>query len=366
MEVSRHTVAFRSKPAGFSIYLSDQNPFKSRPLMKTLLSLRILAIGCAGLILGGELRAQINNFDSLNGYAAGLELRLSSRHADLTDLRSPKAGWTLNLEGDFVGRDIDPESDRLKRDNKSQQYALVAGWGTEVWNIGATVGITNAKSDYEEINSPAPVPTTGSVDTEGVSGRLWAVRQMGAFTFDAALGMAETSYDGVRKSDVGTSTADFDGNDTFGYLRLAYDWAVTDSVLIVPFAGMVWVDSEADGFTEAGNAPDRRIVGDFSTSESNAVFGAKITAAGGAWKPYLALGWFTELSSDQAVLSVKAINGFDLGQGAVPNASDSLFYASLGVDGDLADGWQVRGSVDFYSGGDEEQTGIRLSLGRSW
>ena len=71
-------------------YLSDQNPFKSRPLMKTLLSLRIFAIGCAGLILGGELRAQINNFDSLNGYAAGLELRLSSRHADLTDLRSPR------------------------------------------------------------------------------------------------------------------------------------------------------------------------------------------------------------------------------------------------------------------------------------
>lgn len=334
--------------------------------MNCFRSLRILAVGLSGLLLGSALHAQINNFDSLNGYAAGLELRLSSRHADLTDLRSPRAGWTVSLDGDFTNRDIDPATDRLKRDNQSQQYALNLGWGTADWNIGATIGASNASSDYEEINSPAPVPTTGSVDTDGVSGRLWVVRKVGAATFDAALGTAETSYTGTRNSDVGSSTADFDGSDTFGYVRAAYDWAVSDNVLIVPFAGVVWVDSDADGFTEQGNAPDRRIVGDFSASESNAVFGAKFTTASGAWRPYATLGWFTELSSDAAVLSVKAINGFDLGAGTVPNASTSLFYGSVGFDGDLDDGWQVRGSVDFYTGGDEEQTGIRLSVGRSW
>ncbi len=334
--------------------------------MKTFRSVQLLAVGLAGLAFGSALRAQIDNFDSLNGYAAGLEQRLSSRHADLTDFRSPRAGWSVSLEGDFVSRDVDPESDRLQRKTDAQQYALVAGWGTATWSIGATVGMTDASSDYEEINSPAPIPTTGSVDTEGVSGRLWVLGKSGAVTFEAALGFAETNYDGVRNSDVGTSTADFDGKDTFGYARVAYDWAVTDSVLLVPFAGIVWVDSEADGFTEQGGAPDRRIVGDFSTGESNAAVGVKITTASGAWKPYLAVAWFAELSSDAAVLPVQAINGFDLGQGTVPNASDSLLYASLGVDGDLDDGWQVRGSVDFYTGGEEEQTGLRLSFGRSW
>ncbi|WP_221031121.1 autotransporter outer membrane beta-barrel domain-containing protein [Actomonas aquatica] len=334
--------------------------------MKTTRTLRILALGLTGLLMSGALRAQIDNFDSLNGYAAGLEMRLTNWHSDLSTLRSPAQGWTVSVDGEHFERDVDPATDRLKRDNSGQQFALNIGWGTTEWNAGVSVGMTDASSDYEEINSPAPVPTTGSVDTEGVSGRLWVVGKVGAVTIDAALGMAETSYDGIRNSDIGSSMAEFDGSDTFGYVRASYDWAVSDSIVIVPFAGLVWVDSDADGFTEQGTSPDRRIVGDFSTSESNAVFGATIMAAKGNWKPYLTLGYFTELSSDAAVLSVQAINGFDLGQGVVPNASESLFHASLGVDADLGEGWALRGSVDFYTGGDEEQTGLRLSVGRSF
>ncbi|GAB5562688.1 MAG: hypothetical protein SynsKO_43350 [Synoicihabitans sp.] len=324
-----------------------------------------LAAGVSAL-LGSSAFAQINNFDSLNGYAAGSERRLSSRNSEFTNLRAPRAGFTIGVDTRYSDRSVDPARDRLRRNSDTQEFKVDASWGTESWAIGAVVGFTDAKSNYEEIDSPAPSPTTGTVDGNGTSARAFLVGRSGLFTFEGSLGFADVSYDGTRNSDIGSSVADYDGSDSFGFVRIAYDWTFNDSVLLKPFAGVVWVESDADGFTEMGTSPDRRIVGGFSTSETNAVIGTKITAQSGNWKPFLTLSWFNELSTDSAELSIRAINGFDLGTGVVPNSSTSLFHARLGVNGDLENGWKMDGSVEIYTGGDQEETGFRLAVSRSF
>ena len=316
--------------------------------------------------LSSVASAQIDNFDSLNGYAAGLELRLNSEHQGFFELRTPKAGFAVGIEGSTINRDISPANDRLKRENQAQFYGLNASWGTETWNIGASIIQTDTSSDYLEINSPAPTPTSGTVDSDSLAGRVWLLYTSGDFSLTASLTSSSSDYTGSRRSDLGASSAKFDGSGSFGLVKIAYDLSLSDKIAVTPFAGIIWAKAKADGFTEGGTAADRRIVGKFDTDESNAALGVRIGAKDGAWKPALTLGWLNELSSDAARISVKAINGFDLGVGSVPNASESMFYAGLQLQGDLDDNWSVRGSVDYFTGGDEQQTGFSLGIRRGF
>lgn len=319
-----------------------------------------------GLLLGSVASAQIENFDSLNGYGAGLELRLATSQTELVNLRSPHAGWTVGLDGQYYSRDVSPAADRLKRDNSAHAFGLTSSWGTATWSLGATIGTYDAQSDYVEVNSPAPTPTNGEIDTSATTGDIWLVGTFGKLTADVSIGFSGANYKGTRRSDVGSSNAKFDGSGSTVALRFAYDYEVSSTVSLTPFVGIVWAKADADGFTEQGTAPDRRIVGDFSAKESDALFGLRLAGKSGAWRPALALGWFTELSSDPALLPIKAINGFDLGSGEIPNASKSLFYAGLQVDGQLDDNWSVRGAVNYFTGGDEEQTGFSLAITRGF
>ena len=310
--------------------------------------------------------AQINNFDSLNGYAAGVELRLNSEHQGFFEMRSPREGFSVGLEGSTLNRDVSPANDRLKRDNSVSYYGLNASWGNEMWNIGASLSQTDTSSDYLEINSPAPTPTSGKVDSDSLAGRLWFVYTSGDFNFQGSLTRSSTDYTGSRRSDLGASTAKFDGTGSFGILKLSYDLSVSDKVAVTPFGGIIWASAEADGFTEQGTAADRRIVSRFSSDESNLAVGVRIGAKEGQWKPALTIGYLNELSSDPARISVKAINGFDLGVGTVPNASENLFYAGLQLVGEIDEDWSVRGSVDYFTGGDEQQTGFNIGIRRGF
>ena len=333
--------------------------------MKTSFITRSLATLLA-VTLATLTFAQINNFDSLNGYAAGLELRLNSEHQNFYQLRSPRAGFAVGVEGNSTSREVAPASDRLERENDSNYYGLNASWGTDTWSIGAALVKIDASSDYLEINSPAPNPTSGKIDSDTIAGQFWALFTSGDFTFMGSLTASSTDYDGTRRSDLGASSANFDGSGSFGFAKVTYDFSVSDNMVLTPFGGIIWASAEADGFTELGTAADRRIVGNFSSDESNLAVGLRLAAKEGKWKPSVTIGWLNELSSDPARISIKAINGFDLGVGTVPNASDSLFYAGLGLEGDLDASWSVRGSVDFFTGGEEEQTGFTLGVRRSF
>jgi outer membrane autotransporter protein len=306
--------------------------------------------------------AQIDNFDSLNGYAAGVELRLNSEHQEFYQLRSPQAGFTVALEGNMTNRDVSPAEDRLERENDSGYFGLNVTWGTEAWTLGASIGKVDGSSDYLEVNSPAPTPTSGMVNSDTIVGQLWVVFTSGDFTMSGSLTSSSTDYDATRRSDLGSSTAKFDGSGAFGFIKIAYDFSVSDNLVLTPFGGIIWASADADGFTEQGTAADRRIVGNFSSDESNLALGLRLAPKEGQWKPSVTVGWLNELSSDPAQISVKAINGFDLGVGAVPNASDSLFYVGLGLEGAFEDSWSVRGSIDFFTGGDEEQTGFSFGV----
>lgn len=333
--------------------------------MKTSFITRSLATLLA-VTLATLTSAQIDNFDSLNGYAAGVELRLNSEHQGFYQLRSPQEGFTMGVEGNSTSRDVSPAEDRLERENDSNYYGLNVSWGTDSWNIGASLVRTDSSSDYLEINSPAPTPTSGQIDSETTAGQFWVLFTSGEFTFSGGLTASSTEYDGTRRSDLGASSASFDGSGTFGFVKMTYDVSVSNNMVLTPFGGIIWASADADGFTELGTAADRRIVGDFTSDETNLAVGLRLSAKEGQWKPSITVGWLNELSADPAKISIKAINGFDLGVGTVPNASDSLFYVGLGLEGQLDDSWSVRGSVDFFTGGDEEQTGFSLGIRREF
>ena len=272
----------------------------------------------------------------------------------------------MAIEGYTTNRTVNPANDRLERENDSDYFGLNLTWGTDTWNIGASIGKINTSSDYLEINSPAPTPTSGLVNSDTVMGQVWLVFTSGDFKVTGSLTSSSTDYEGTRRSDLGSSSAKFGGSGAFGFVKIAYNFTVSEKIVLTPFGGVVWASADADGFTEQGTAADRRIVSDFSSDETNLALGLRLAPKEGQWKPTLTVGWLNELSSDPARISVKAINGFDLGVGAVPNASDGLFYAGLGLEGEFEDNWAVRGSVDFFTGGDEEQTGFSVGIRRGF
>lgn len=318
------------------------------------------------LALATSAFAQVSNFDSLNGYAAGLEARVAGNREAL--FRAPAvtnlAGLTVG--GQYTDREIDAARDRIERDTQASSVSLGYGWKVSEWVVGVGVAFDSSSSDYTEVNSPAPTPLHGAVESDTWSAQLWTGGNLGAIAVQAALGFGQGEHDGSRVSDIGSSTASFDSDDVFFRLQFSYDHAVSEGVLLQPFAGFSYIKADADGFTEVGTAPDRRIVGDFSARETMGNLGVRLAGRQGRWVPSATVAWLREFSANETTLGISAINNTPIGSGVVPNTGKSFFFASVRLDGRLQDGWTIGTEVNHLSGGDEKQWGLQLAITKSF
>lgn len=330
------------------------------PQSKAALGLLLLVLSAAGV------SAQVSNFDSLNGYAAGVDTRLALSRSYI--LRNPTAGATSNLfvTGTYTNRDVDASVDSMERSTDAQSFMVGYNWNGGTWNFGVGLVAETTSSDYVELNSPAPQPLRGSVDGDSFKGVVWAGFKAGKIDINLHATAGSTSNEGVRRSDAGTSRAEFDSQDTSFGIRFAYPTQLSETVAFEPFLGMNFATADNDGFAEQGTAPDRRILRDFKLRDDRFVIGATFAGKSGDWIPSVTIAWLQRTSDDGFSISSTASNGAGLGAGFAPSASDGVFYLAAGINGKLAEHWRFDGTVDYTTGDDESQFSLSLSVRRQF
>lgn len=308
--------------------------------------------------------AQVSNFDSLNGYTAGLETRLAGARALVTQFSDSDFKSHLVLSSHYVDREIGAAADRLKRNGDETTFTAGYNWAANDLYLGAAIATVKTTSDYVELNSPAPKPLEGNVDGDTLRGVVWAGSRWGKVSLGAVASFSQTSNDGVRRSDIGTSRADYDSTSaTFG-VRLAYTTEMSESLQVTPFAALSFASADADGFTEQGTSADRRILRDFSLKDDRAIVGVRLSAKESQWTPFGTIAWFSRLSGSGSSVSSSASNGSNLGTGFVPASNKNLFYVGAGLRGKLNDQWVADASLDYSKGGEEKQVGFSLAIRR--
>lgn len=330
------------------------------PKSKAIVSLLLLTLPAAGLT------AQVSNFDSLNGYAAGVDTRLALTRSYL--LRSPAAGTATNLfvHGSFTNRDIDAAADSMERSTDARSVMVGYNWALNGWNFGVGIAAETTTSDYIEINSPAPQPLRGSVDGDSFKGVAWAGFKLGQIDVNLHAAAGSTSNEGVRRSDAGTSRAEFDSKDFSIGVRFSHAMSLSENVNATPFLGLNFASADSDGFAEQGSSPDRRVLRDFKMRDDRLALGATFSAKSGDWIPSATIAWLHRISDDGTNISSTASNGSNLGSGFAPSASDGVFLIGAGISGKLADLWRFDGTVDYSSGGEEDQFTLNLSVRREF
>ncbi len=308
--------------------------------------------------------AQVSNFDSLNGYTVGLETRLAGSRNLI--LRMDNADFQSNLivTGSYIDRDIGAAADRLERSSNESSAMVGYNWANNGWRVGAAFATEQTSSDYVEINSPAPQPLRGSVDGDTYKGVFWAGAKWENFSLNAVASIGNSSNDGVRRSDIGTSRADYDSESMSFGVRFAYHSALGETVEFTPFAALNFASSDADGFAEQGTSPDRRILRDFSMKDNRLIVGARFSGKESSWTPFGTIAWMNRISDSGSNISSSASNGSNLGSGFVPSSSKNLFYFSAGMRGKLDEHWVLDGALDYSTGDEEKQFGVTLSVRR--
>ena len=306
--------------------------------------------------------AQISNFDSLNGYSAGLENRLiNTRDRMMDDIRvSDQTRYHFSYR--YVDREIDPVTERIRREMDGSGARLGMDWSFGDWALGLDIDYDRVSTDYLELNSPSPIPTSGTIKSRGYQLAANLRGASGNFRYGVGAGWGKTDHDGTRQSDIGLSSADYDSDEYFGFIRVEYLFILTDGVVIAPFAGISSMRVKADGFEESGTAADRRIVSDFSTRETLGTIGIRYDGEWGRVRPSLTLAWIEALDSNDFELGISASNGTPLGVGIVEAPYSGLFHIGAGLRIDLGNDWSLTPSARYQTGGDESAWNVQVGI----
>lgn len=305
---------------------------------------------------------QIANFDSLNGYSAGMENRLVNTRDRMMDDVRVSDQTSYQFEYRYMDREIDPVTERIRREMDGSGARLGFDWGFDGWSLGLDVDYDRVSTDYLELNSPSPIPTSGTIKTRSYQLAANLSGAAGDFRYTVGAGWGKSDHDGTRQSDVGLSSASYDSDEYFGFVRAEYLFLLTDGVVIAPFVGLSSMRVKADGFEETGTAADRRIVSDFSTRESLGTIGIRIDGEWGRVRPSFTVAWIEALSSNDFEMAVQASNGTPLGVGVVQSPYSGLFHSSVGLRIDLDNGWSLNPSAHYQTGGDETAWNLRLGI----
>ncbi len=328
------------------------------------LSTKILVASLISAVTATCVVGQVANFDSLNGYAAGVETRIVSNRETLVHVQNLNTLSGLTLSGQYIDRTIKATADRIERDTNGRSGTLGYGWNLGTWGMGIRLTADTTTSDYTEVRSPAPVPLHGVVDADTLAGQLWVGGNFGSWHVNLALGAGKTDHDGTRISDIGSSRASFDSTDKSVQFQVSYEHATTGKMAIRSMAGISNINAQADGFTETGTSPDRRIVRDFKARETMGLLGLQLAAKEGDWVPSVTVAWLHEFSENDTRITNSAINGANLGSGLVPNTAGDLFYANVRLDGRMSKDWVLSSELQYVKGGSEKQWGFQLGIKR--
>lgn len=310
--------------------------------------------------------AQVSNFDSLNGYVSGVDVRLAQARTEMLRASRAESESNLLVAGSYVDRKVDASLDSIERSSHGESGRVGYNWKVDTWSFGAALGYGTVRSDYNEINSPSPTPLHGYVDSDTTEGYVWAVYNASGWRVALEGSLGTTKNKARRTSDAGSSTAHYNSSDHAFGLSLSREFSISDGALLEPFVGLSFASASVDGFTEQGTAPDRRIVKDFSMDRNRGAAGVRIVGKSPTWRPYASVGWLTRFSGDSSDISSTAINGMNAGVGRVQAASKGLFYASTGISGKIDENWSSAGTIEYFTGGDERAVGLSLSIGRKF
>lgn len=310
-------------------------------------------------------RGQIQNFDSLNGYGAGPDNRLMVvRDRALDDLPATTDS-SADLRLRYVTREVDPANERFERDTDGMGARFGLFGGMDYLRFGVDLDYKELTTDYLELDPPGPVGNQGRVETKGYQVGLNLLGHFGEWRLGLQGGYGHADHDATRRSDAGTSMADYDSKEYFAVARVERVFTFESEVSLAPYVAFSTTRVQTDGFTESGSS-DSRIVEDFSMRESLGLAGLRVSRDWGNVHPALSVSWVRRLGGGSFEMVSTASDGMERRSGEVEAPYSDLLAVGVSVDFDLDRGWWLRPEAQYLAGGDVSQWTLGLGLGRSF
>lgn len=307
----------------------------------------------------------IQNFDSLNSYAAGPDNRLMvTRDRILTGL-GDDVGTRASLGYRYLDREVDPTEERFLRQTDGSGVRVGFFGGLGGWSLGLEFDYEDLTTDYLELGPPAGAsPSRGSINSKGYQVALAFLGHHEGWRLGLQGGYGHADHDATRLSDAGRSVAGYDSQEFFAMARIEHVFAFEDGVELVPFAALSTTRVKTDGFSERGS-PDSRVVEDFSLDEHLGVVGVRVGWTWPQLSPSVSVAWLRRLNGDSYNLVTSSLNGLDRGVGRVDSPYTSLLALGVSADFNLNNQWSLRPEVRYLRGGDDTQWTFGLGMGFS-
>ncbi len=219
--------------------------------------------------------------------------------------------------------------------------------------------------------------TDGSNDSSGSSNKidsyqltLYGSWRQNRLSVDGQVGAGLNHFDQKRQIDFlgRTASADYDGQQYSASSRVGYDFALGDSTILTPFAGLRWIHARNDSYDETGAGAANNSVDSLNTDSVTHEIGAKAAwqfdTGLGMVSPEVSAAWIHDYTSS-AIDTTGRIGGtaFSVESERLPSDGarigvsvglDAFASGSLRVtyDGELRAGYQsqtatVRAAWDF-------------------
>lgn len=305
---------------------------------------------------------QISNFDSLNGYSSGMENRMTIVRDRGLDFLSFSTATETSLKVRYVDHQVDPVDERILRESDGSGIRAGFQWGLGNWAVGLDLDYESVTTNYRELDSPSPTPSSGYLKGEGYQVAASAMMHLDAWRIGFEAGFGNADFDGIRQSDAGVSAADFDSDETFASARVAYFIDLDNQWIVIPFVAYATSRMKTDGFSETGTAPDRRIVESFRIREHLGILGVRFKADWGSVRPHFSVSWIERLSGDDFRIGSTASDGSNHGIGLVETPYSGMYAIQIGFDFDLGEGWVFHPEVRYLDGGDETNWSLRAGI----
>lgn len=297
--------------------------------------------------------------DPLGGYVSAIEDRRAhalSRvfDADQRQAVRHKASQEISVSGRYLERRISQETMRE-----------TDGIGGRIeGSLGLVSAVIGLAFDYEDLETEYVIRQqardSGIVQTTSQSGSVFGQFFLGNYTFLVQGGYGRSEYDTERTTVIGTKTAEFKGEDYFGFARLDRTMKTARGTTVRPFVAASGSRVELDTFSERPEglgADARRVSGD-TYREAVGIGGVTFAREIGGASPALTVAWSRRLTSSRISLDRTDLQG----QSAVGGEQETidapytfLFVADLNVPVQLGDGWTFIPGVRYIEGNDERR-----------
>jgi len=354
--------------------------------------------------VSGDSESSLNPSQTLSGADATLDVA-EQRGRELRERLHPSAGDAASGERVALGpvnflfniRQGETERDRRVDLDPERSYEIEetsAEVGLDfTLNDSLTLGgwVQWQQSELEfEGEAPGvnftPFAEAGTVDTDALGVTVYASLQLGERGYlDASLGYQEQELDLARNSVFQESTrtvaqtpvltrADTDGETFSATLNAGFSQEL-GSWTLTPYAGLTWIDSETDGYTEQ-DASGSGLALNVSDSEQSALIGQlgfslnrAISLEGWVLVPQLRAEYVAELDRDRAESIVSLVNdnaGTPLALRGDEFEEDRVDLA-VGLVGVFPNGWIPFVEYQLSTGADDLEryriaAGVRVAL----